>query len=85
MNIYSEEDPLQFDYFFIDSNHSQNFARDYVDHFLDQQRGKLLAGSIHDVYADHEGRWGPSEEGIVVLEWIALLPNVRTSHVWELN
>eukprot|EP00944_MAST-04C_sp_MAST-4C-sp1_P013917 g13917.t1 len=85
MNIYSEEDPLQFDYFFIDSNHSQNFARDYVDHFLDRQRGKLLAGSIHDVYADHEGRWGPSEEGIVVLEWIALLPNVRSSHVFTVS
>ena len=86
MMIGDSSGPPQFDYFFIDSDHSETFARDYVDHLLDRQKGQFLSGSIHDVYPHRlSGNWRPSPEGAVVLEWLALLPGVRSSQAFTVS
>ena len=86
MKINVDGEPPQFDYLFIDSDHSQTFARDYTDYLLESQKGQFLSGSIHDVYPHRgTGEWGPSPEGIVVLEWLAFMPGIQSSHVFTVS
>jgi len=81
--------PKQFDYLFIDSDHSQGFARDYVTWLLRRQTSARLVGSIHDVYdnraASKISDWGPSAEGGVVLEYLATMSNVKTMHTFTVS
>lgn len=55
----------EFDYLFIDSDHTASFARWYVEALLPRVRAGVVV-SIHDVF--HYAQ--PSEEGAVVCEWL---------------
>jgi hypothetical protein len=81
--------PKQFDYLFIDSDHSQRFARDYVTWLLRRQTSARLVGSIHDVYDNRAtsklSNWGPSAEGGVVLEYLATMSNVKAMHTFTVS
>ncbi len=58
-----EEFPPLIQYLFIDSDHSQSFARWYIENLFPRVRGVV---SVHDVF--HIGYWGDvSEEGREVL------------------
>lgn len=54
-----------FDYLFIDSDHSASFARWYADVLLPRVRPGVVV-SVHDVF--HQARL--SEEGQVVADWL---------------
>lgn len=55
-----------FDYLFIDSDHSREFARWYTAELFPRVKPGTVV-SVHDVFHRAE----PSEEGEVVLEWLA--------------
>ena len=62
-----------FDFIFIDSEHTADFARGYTRFLLDAIRNtKAIPVSVHDIYGmtcslDST----PTPEGVVVLEWLA--------------
>jgi hypothetical protein len=61
------------DYLFIDSDHSEQFARKYVAELLEpllvacRSQNKQIVVSVHDVFHTPY----PSEEGVVVIEFLA--------------
>ena len=57
--------PLACDYFFIDSDHTKEFAEWYVQGVLPHLKSPCML-SVHDVYHHH----APSEEGEVVMAWL---------------
>ncbi len=58
-------DAPDFDYLFIDSDHSEAFAAWYVGHVFPRLRPGTIV-SVHDVFHSPE----PSEEGQVVIRWL---------------
>lgn len=56
----------QIDYFFIDSDHTKEFAFWYVEKILPSLRSTCKV-SVHDVF--HES--SPSEEGRIVISWLS--------------
>jgi len=61
--------PRQIDYLFMDSDHSEQFARWYVDKILTRlQPGALV--SVHDVFHTSDP-CGHNKEGGIIVEWLA--------------
>ena len=64
--------PDNIDYLFIDSDHSHNFTKNYIENLLNQlliklkNKNKKIFVSVHDVF--HSST--PSEEGILVIEFL---------------
>jgi hypothetical protein len=68
----------KFDYYFLDSDHSYNFARVYCEKILDQiNRSVPTPISVHDIYYGPAAQTLPSEEGIAVIEYLALSNRVQ--------
>ena len=62
-----------YDYVFLDAEHTASFARRYIPLLEERSgRGGRIVGSVHDVYGldEHDAR-GVSEEGAVVVDWLA--------------
>jgi hypothetical protein len=64
--------PDDIDYLFIDSDHSYNFTKNYIENLLNplliklKNKNKKIFVSVHDVFHSNK----PSEEGVLVIKFL---------------